>query len=73
MAEYRGGEYFKRLREASKYQTQLEVANKLGVTRGYIGQLENGRRSISFSKFLRNAELLGVDPITIFKEKDSWL
>ncbi len=41
--------------------TQEEVANAAGVSRGYLGELEQGRRRPSFEGVVRVARGLDVD------------
>jgi transcriptional regulator with XRE-family HTH domain len=47
---------------------QLEVADKLGVTKNYVYMVESGRRSPS-QEYLRNfAKLVGISMSVIFLE-----
>ena len=56
------------LRKRKKW-TQLELANKLGVTEGVIAHWEHGRRQPATMEMVgKIAELFGVGPDIIFKD-----
>ncbi|WP_303150019.1 helix-turn-helix transcriptional regulator [uncultured Cloacibacillus sp.] len=53
------GSAIKNYRKLNNY-TQLQVANKLGVSRIYVQAIESGRREPSMKLLLRIAEVLNV-------------
>lgn len=55
----------KKLRE-NKRMTQKEVSNEIGVTKEYIGMLENGKRNPSDSMKKKLAELYECNVTDIF-------
>jgi transcriptional regulator with XRE-family HTH domain len=60
--KYEAGKVLKELR-ANKKLTQQYVADKLGVTRGYISQVELGTRPLPRYRFLiKVLEMYGVKP-----------
>ena len=61
--------WFKEAREKKK-MTQQEIANKIGVTRQFIGMIENGRATPRPEKAKIIANLLEFD-WTMFYEKIS--
>lgn len=66
------GHKLKELRE-SKGLTQEELAIKLGKSRGYIGDIENGRRPyLRKSTVAEFAEFFGVNP-NFFYTENSYL
>lgn len=54
------GSAIKNYRKLNNY-TQLQVANKLGVSRIYVQAIESGRREPSMKLLLRIAEVLNVE------------
>lgn len=54
------GSAIKNYRKLNNY-TQLQVANKLGVSRIYVQAIESGRREPSIKLLLRIAEVLNVE------------
>ncbi len=50
-----------KMRRKQKGLTQLEVANKIGVSESYICQIERGKM-ISIKKLDRLAKALGCEP-----------
>ena len=52
---------FKRVRLALK-QTQKEFAESLGTVRGFIGDIENGRKQLSRSLIINAAQKLRINP-----------
>jgi transcriptional regulator with XRE-family HTH domain len=59
----------KRVRELRKAKnlSQLELAEKVDVSRGYIGLLENGERNPSLETITEIAIALGVKPDELLK------
>ncbi len=53
------GEEVKRLREKKGY-TQEQFAELLGIHRTYVNQIENNKKTPSFTLMVRIAEALGV-------------
>ena len=49
--------------------TQEKFADKIGVTRPYVSQLENNLVDISLSKFIDYCSVFKIDPVDIFNEK----
>jgi transcriptional regulator with XRE-family HTH domain len=60
------GENFKKIRE-KKGLSQGDISRKLTMDRGYISNLENGRRNPTLSNIKRLAEALGVEPFELLK------
>jgi len=66
------GYKLRKLRE-SKGLTQEQLAEKLNKTRGYIGDIENGRRPDIRGKTVKQfADFFGIEP-GYFYTKDSYL
>jgi transcriptional regulator with XRE-family HTH domain len=60
------GENFKKIRE-KKGLSQGDISRKLSMDRGYISNLENGRRNPTLSNIKRLSEALGVEPFELLK------
>jgi transcriptional regulator with XRE-family HTH domain len=50
----------------SKNYKQGLLAQKLGISRGALSNIENGKTDITISRLCEIAELLGVDAIVFF-------
>lgn len=48
--------------------TQAKLAERSGVSQGYIAHIESGRRVPSVKKAKKIAEVLGIDWVLLFKE-----
>lgn len=57
----------KNLRE-SKGFTQKQISEKLGVTVGYISEIENGRKKIGIGKIIKLAEIYNVSVEAILRK-----
>lgn len=64
-----------KLREARKKAglTQLEVANLVGVSKGFLSQVENNTSQVSVAKLVRICDTLGVSIGSLFKASGSAL
>jgi len=60
------GENFKKIRE-KRGLSQGDISRKLTMDRGYISNLENGRRNPTLSNIKRLAESLSVEPFELLK------
>jgi transcriptional regulator with XRE-family HTH domain len=60
------GENFKKIRE-KRGLSQGDISRKLTMDRGYISNLENGRRNPTLSNIKRLSEALGVEPFELLK------
>ena len=49
--------YYRKARQL----TQIELAEQIDITGNYLSQIERGSKSISLTKLLQMAEVLGVD------------
>ncbi|MBO6179181.1 MAG: helix-turn-helix transcriptional regulator [Selenomonadaceae bacterium] len=49
--------YYRKARQL----TQIELAEQIDITSNYLSQIERGSKSISLTKLLQMAEVLGVD------------
>jgi len=56
------GKHIKRIRE-SKRLTQAQLAQKVGVTQGYISQIEVGSRQLRVKHLIKIARALKQNPI----------
>lgn len=45
--------------------TQADLADRVGITRPYLSQLENGERNLSANLHRRIVDALSIDPTTI--------
>jgi transcriptional regulator with XRE-family HTH domain len=50
--------------------TQSVLAEKSGLPRGYVGDMEGARRNPSLRNLLRVANALGVDLVDLFSDND---
>lgn len=57
-----------RQRRYSLALNQVDVAAAANVDRGFISQVENGKRNISIPTFLRICEGLEADPCAVLSE-----
>ena len=48
--------------------TQAKLAERSGVSQGYIAHIESGRRVPSVKTAKKIAEVLGIDWVLLFKE-----
>ena len=57
----------KRLRERRKelHFTQIVVADKLGMSLNFYGEIERGRKRLSLEKLALAIDQLGIDPVYI--------
>jgi transcriptional regulator with XRE-family HTH domain len=60
------GQNVKKIRE-KKGLSQGDISRKLTMDRGYISNLENGRRNPTLSNIKRLAEALDVEPFKLLK------
>ena len=54
-----------RLKRKKSGMTQLALAEKAGVTRGYVGLIERGETSITLEKVYRLADALECDVLDL--------
>lgn len=50
-----------RKKRTEKKLTQQELADKIGITRNYLSDVENGRYNPSFKTAIKFATFLGID------------
>lgn len=62
-------EQLKRIREENQLTAQ-EVADKIGITKGYYSMIENGKRGLSYPIAVRIADVFGMKPDEIFFEHE---
>lgn len=62
-----------RLTRIARDMTASEIAEKLGVTRGYVYAIEKGDREPSLSAMARYAEAVRVDVNTMFMLRETCL
>lgn len=55
----------KELRQKNKYTTQI-MADKLGISKAFYCQIENGVRRLSYDMAVRIANIFNLKPDTIF-------
>lgn len=55
----------KELRQKNKYTTQV-MADKLGISKAFYCQIENGVRRLSYDMSIRIANVFNLKPDTIF-------
>lgn len=60
------GENLKRFR-TEKGLSQTDIANSLGVSRGFISNIESGKRNPTLSTITRLAKAVGVTPDELLK------
>jgi len=60
------GQNIKRIRE-KRGLSQGDISRKLNMDRGYISNLENGKRNPTLSSIKKLAEALGVEPFEFLK------
>ncbi|PTI27808.1 helix-turn-helix domain-containing protein [Staphylococcus xylosus] len=53
------GENLKKIRKDMKL-TQQEMANRIGISQGYLADIEHNRKNISLAVVLRIGEGLGI-------------
>ncbi|MFQ3845077.1 helix-turn-helix transcriptional regulator [Staphylococcus pseudoxylosus] len=53
------GENLKKIRKDMKL-TQVEMANRIGISQGYLADIEHNRKNVSLAVVLRIAEGLGI-------------
>ena len=58
-------EQLKKVREQSKL-TAAEVAEKVGITKGYYSMIENGKRGLSYTIAVKIADVFDMKPDEIF-------
>lgn len=58
-------EQLKNIRENSQLTIQ-EVAEKVGITKGYYSMIENGKRGLSYPLAVKIAEVFNMKPDDIF-------
>ncbi len=51
--------------------SQEELAERTGLHRTYIGDIELGKRNVSLENIVKLADALGVTPSTLFSEFES--
>ncbi len=66
------GEKIKAARKTAKL-TQAELARKLSVTPGMIGQYETGKRKPKFETIEKIAAALHVDPYQLIEDDPEWV
>lgn len=52
--------------------SQMELAQRMGVTRNTIANLESGRRSVHLTDFLMIAKALTIDPLALLHRILRW-
>ena len=62
-------EQLKKVREQSKL-TAAEVAEKVGITKGYYSMIENGKRGLSYTIAVKIADVFDMKPDEIFFEHE---
>lgn len=55
-------------REQNKY-TSLEIANKLGISKSFYSQLENGHRRLTYDMALKIAKIFKTKPDELFYDE----
>jgi len=60
------GDNLKRIR-TEKGVSQADIAKSLGVSRGFVSNIENGKRNPTLSTISRLAEALNVSTEELFK------
>lgn len=60
------GDNLKRIR-TEKGLSQTDVANSLGVSRGFVSNIESGKRNPTLSTITRLANAVGVTPDELLK------
>ncbi|MFZ4897297.1 helix-turn-helix transcriptional regulator [Enterococcus durans] len=58
-------ERLKKIREDNQLTAQ-EVAEKIGITKGYYSMIENGKRGLSYPIAVKIANVFGMKPDEIF-------
>jgi len=58
-------EQLKQIREENQL-TASEVADKVGITKGYYSMIENGKRGLSYPIAVKIADVFGKKPDEIF-------
>lgn len=66
------GNRLRRLRKEKKL-TQVELADRLGISASYLNLLEHNRRSITAPLLLRASQVLQVDPLIFSPREDGHL
>jgi transcriptional regulator with XRE-family HTH domain len=56
-----------RLRLEQGIDSQIDLANRSGLDRTYIGGIERGERNISIKNIIKIAKALGVHPSELLK------
>lgn len=49
--------------------SQEEMAHRAHIDRSYLSQIEHGKRNITLVVLVEIARVLGVEPVTLMKEK----
>lgn len=62
-------EQLKRVREENQLTAQ-DVAERVGITKGYYSMIENGKRGLSYPIAVKIAEVFGMKPDEIFFEHE---
>ena len=50
--------------------TQAEVADKAGLTQGYLSDLESGKREGAPATLRKIAEAMGIDPVMLVDPRE---
>ncbi|MCB2288705.1 helix-turn-helix transcriptional regulator [Clostridium sp. CS001] len=58
----------KEIRQAKK-MTQQILAEKIGISRNYLSELENGKWDIKLDLLIKISNVLGVHPSKLIKNK----
>lgn len=66
------GSRLRKLRKERK-MTQIELADRLGISASYLNLLENNRRNITASLLLHISRILKVDPLVFSPQEESHL
>lgn len=62
------GEFIAARRRARR-MSQAELAERVGVSAGYVGHIERGTRQVSDRVLRRIADALGVDPLELYSRR----
>jgi transcriptional regulator with XRE-family HTH domain len=65
------GETVKRLRKKIGL-SQTQLANDVGISQGYLSQIEVGEGNPTFTVFFALAKSLKIDPVALFKKAGPW-
>lgn len=58
-------EHLKQIREENQMTIQ-EIANEIGISKGYYSMIENGKRGLSYNLAVKIAQVFNMKPDDIF-------